>query len=248
LLWFLAVVLAGYRLSEIPAQPDTGSARGGELSSAILYVAIVVIWACVLIPRWLRRDSSAAVPESDGASSSSSSSVGSVEPEVEESPEPEPVPRRGREAGAREAGARERLGEPVAADPGHRRVLAARRRLLLMLLMLSVASGVLAETRMAAWWVIVPPSVMLFGYLLMLREAARADAERQEMARYRMARKAAERRSGAAAHVTPVSAVAPGAASAAQGAPAAKIIAFLPPPEEEIYDQYTDAKLRAVGD
>jgi hypothetical protein len=27
------------------------------VSSAILYVAIVAIWACVLIPRWLRRDS-----------------------------------------------------------------------------------------------------------------------------------------------------------------------------------------------
>ena len=27
------------------------------MSSAILYLAIVVIWACVLIPRWLRRDS-----------------------------------------------------------------------------------------------------------------------------------------------------------------------------------------------
>jgi hypothetical protein len=31
-------------------------------------------------------------------------------------------------------------------------------------------------------------------------------------------------------------------------ASAAKIVAFLPPPEEQIYDQYTDAKLRAVGD
>ena len=32
--------------------------KGGlsPVSSAILYVAIVVIWACVLIPRWLRRD------------------------------------------------------------------------------------------------------------------------------------------------------------------------------------------------
>ena len=29
------------------------------MSSAILYVAIVVIWAAVLIPRWLRRDSAA---------------------------------------------------------------------------------------------------------------------------------------------------------------------------------------------
>ena len=31
------------------------------MSSAILYLAIVAIWACVLIPRWLRRDSAAGV-------------------------------------------------------------------------------------------------------------------------------------------------------------------------------------------
>ena len=114
----------------------------------------------------------------------------------------------------------------------------------MMLLALSVASGALAGMRMAAWWVIVPPSVMLLGYLLLLREAAKADAERREMARYRMTREAAERRSAPVAHVTPV---AP-AGLVASAAPAAKIIAFLPPPEEQIYDQYTDAKLRAVGD
>jgi hypothetical protein len=50
-----------------------------------------------------------------------------------------------------------------------------------------------------------------------------------------MAREAAERRSAPVAPATSV-------------ASAAKIIAFLPPPEEQIYDQYTDAKLRAVGD
>ena len=112
-----------------------------------------------------------------------------------------------------------------------------------MLLALSVASGVLAETRMAAWWVNVPPSVMLLGYLLLLREAAKADAERREMARYRMDREAAERRSAPVAPVVPVA-----AGPVAPEAPAAKIIAFLPPPEEQIYDQYTDAKRRAVGD
>jgi hypothetical protein len=121
-----------------------------------------------------------------------------------------------------------------------------------MLLALSVASGALAGARMAAWWVIVPPSVMLLGYLLLLREAAQADAERREMARYRMTREAAERRSAPVApvaHVTPVAAGPAGpAAPAAPAVPAAKIIAFLPPPEEQIYDQYTDAKLRAVGD
>jgi len=135
------------------------------------------------------------------------------------------------------------VSDRVVSDPGHRRVLAARRRLLIMLLALSVASGALAGTRMAAWWVIVPPSVMLLGYLLLLREAAQADAERREMARNRMTGEAAERRSAPVAHVTPV---APGIAASA--VPAAKIIAFLPPPEEQIYDQYTDAKLRAVGD
>ena len=133
-------------------------------------------------------------------------------------------------------------------DPGHRRVVAARRRLLIMLLALSVASGALAGTRMAAWWVIVPPSVMLLGYLLLLREAAKADTARRDMARYWMAREAAEGRSAPVAHVTPGAPAGTPAAPAAHVAPAAKIIAFLPPPEEQLYDQYTDAKLRAVGD
>ena len=103
----------------------------------------------------------------------------------------------------------------------------------------------------AAPGVIVPPSVMLLGYLLLLREAAKADTARRNMARYRMAREAAEGRSAPVAHVTPgapAGAPAAPAAAAAHVAPAAKIIAFLPPPEEQLYDQYTDAKLRAVGD
>lgn len=238
------------------------------MSSAILYVAIVVIWACVLIPRWLRRDSSATAAAADASDSAS------VDSGVEEGPArvPGSEPRRRRQA------PRERrlvpdepvgsepvvsdrvvsdrvvskpvVSEPVVSDPGYRRVVAARRRLLIMLLALSVASGVLAGARMAAWWVIVPPSVMLLGYTLLLREAAKADAERREMARYQMAREAAEGSSAPVAHATPVAPVG-AAASGAHGVPvaaAAKIVAFLPPPEEQIYDQYTDAKLRAVGD
>ena len=64
------------------------------------------------------------------------------------------------------------------------------------------------------------------------------------MARYRMAREAAV---ASVAHVAPAVSRAT-AAPAAHVASAAKIVAFLPPPEEQIYDQYTDAKLRAVGD
>jgi hypothetical protein len=125
----------------------------------------------------------------------------------------------------------------------------------MMLVGLSVASGVLAGTRMAAWWVIVPPSVMLLGYLLLLREAAKADAERREMARYRMERAAQvrARRQSAAGPASSAAPAAPAAsvASVASVAPEAKVFTIPAPPEraeEEIYDQYADAKLRAVGD
>ena len=62
-------------------------------------------------------------------------------------------------------------------------MLAARRRLLGMLLALAIGSGALAFTGLAAWWVIVPPLIMLLGYLALLREAAKADAERRELVR-----------------------------------------------------------------
>ena len=83
------------------------------------------------------------------------------------------------------------------------------------------------------------------GYLLLLRAAAKADAERRETARHRMAREAAQTARAQARRQA--------AASAAPVAPAsgAKIITIPPTPElaeEEIYDQYADAKLRAVGD
>jgi hypothetical protein len=131
-----------------------------------------------------------------------------------------------------------------------------------MLVVLTIASGALAYTKMAAWWVIVPPSVMLFGYLLLLRASAKADAERRERARYRVARTAAgparapvrrpasaPRAAGATAPVAPKSAAeAPVAAKSAAEARIISIPAALEPAEEEIYDQYADAKLRAVGD
>jgi hypothetical protein len=57
-------------------------------------------------------------------------------------------------------------------------MLAARRRLLLMLIGLEAAAIALAVVGLAAVWVVVPPTIMLVGYLLLLREAAQADAER----------------------------------------------------------------------
>ena len=125
-------------------------------------------------------------------------------------------------------------------------MLSARRRLLYMLLVLAIGSGALAFTGMAAWWVIVPPAIMLAGYLALLREAARADAERRELARARArarATAAAAVAVAAAKRTTPPAPPAP--------APDAEVIdisASLTQADKEFYDQYADAKLRAVGD
>jgi len=264
------------------------------VSSAILYVAIIAIWACVLIPRWLRRDSargasgadSETVPDgtvagtdgmiagtdgivagTDGMADSGAggraadesargasesdraADVGSgwlrarVEvAERRESPAPPlPAPRLpapqppAPEPPAPEPPASEEPADeapledapPSSPTPETRhRMLAARRRLLGMLLVLEAAAITLAMVGLAALWVVIPPTVMLAGYLLVLREAAHADAERaardQEAARARArtqerARARAAQRPAAAME----SAVAPAATPAAPAAPAA---------------------------
>jgi hypothetical protein len=122
-------------------------------------------------------------------------------------------------------------------------MLAARRRLLYMLLVLAIGSGALAFTKMAAWWVMVPPTIMLLGYMGLLREAAKADAERRELARTRATAAAAvaARRETAPAPV-------PAPAPPASDAEVIDISASVTSAGQEFFDQYADAKLRAVGD
>ncbi len=224
------------------------------MSSAILYVAIVAIWAGVLIPRWLRRDSAASERHSEDLTTADAH----AEPEAEVAAEPAPPPRRRQERVAPRAPARpevrsearsevrpEARAEPPDAEPRdgeHKKVLAARRRLLYMLLVLAVGSGALAFTKMAAWWVMVPPTIMLLGYMGLLREAAKADAERRELARTRVtaaAAVAAARRETAPAPAPP---------APAPDAEVIDISASLTSAGQEFFDQYADAKLRAVGD
>ena len=116
-----------------------------------------------------------------------------------------------------------------------------------MLLVLAIGSGWLAYTKMAAWWVVVPPTIMLLGYLGMLREASKADAERRELARTRAASAAAATTTAAAA----AKSAAPPAAAAPAPVPDAEVIdisASLTVAGHKFYDQYADTKLRAVGD
>jgi hypothetical protein len=139
------------------------------MSSAILYLAIIAIWAGLLIPRWLKRDSPrGAALETDEAGTDEAATDGAgtdeaatAAPEIDEAglAAPETGPARPARAEVRQ------------------RILKARRRMLWMMLGLTVAGGALAGTGLAAWWVIAPPAVMLAGYLLLLREAAKADAE-----------------------------------------------------------------------
>jgi len=143
------------------------------MSSAILYLAIIAIWACVLIPRWLKRDSArgaavateSAVPDDADTDSLPYQRSGPADAEASDD-----APSAGQNH-TRPAAA------PISREQSRQRILKARRRLLWMLLGLAAAAGALAGVRLAAWWVIAPPAVMLAGYLLVLREAGKADAE-----------------------------------------------------------------------
>jgi hypothetical protein len=131
-------------------------------------------------------------------------------------------------------------------------VLSSRRRLLGLIVLIVIGSGALAVTRMAAWWVLGPPSVMLLGYLVLLREASKADAERRELI---------SARTGGVADADKTVPAVP-SAPAVRSAPAAPVARPVRVPKAEIidisasrgptngglYDQYADAKLRAVGD
>lgn len=252
------------------------------MSSAILYLAIVVIWACVLIPRWLRRDSAR------GASNEPDATIsGDVNPgedvsddgvsryDVRADTVAERAQTRAEVAEQRRDGAR----DPAEPDAGNdvpplptpeesrRRMLAARRRLLGMMFILELAAIGLAVTGLAAVWVVIPPSVMLVGYLVLLREAAHADAERarreweaahaRARAQARARARATQPRPEAAAVAAPpaVSAdyedsgrdFAPGLAGKYTTSTAA-VIDISERAGDDRSDQYTRKKLRAVGD
>jgi hypothetical protein len=188
------------------------------MSSAILYLAIVAIWACVLIPRWLRRDSAhgtAAAASGVTAFSETVTPDGSVAADVADDLV---------EAAATAALAGDAdeaplpLPAPLSAEESRRRMLAARRRLLGMLVVLESAAIALALLGLAAMWVIVPPTIMLTGYLLLLREAAHADvehAQREAEAAAARAQPMAARNGHAAQHPTSVEGTPPAGTIAA---------------------------------
>jgi hypothetical protein len=136
------------------------------------------------------------------------------------------------------------------------RMIRGRRRILSMLITLSAAGSGLAFLRLAAWWIVIPPVALLGGYLLVLREAAHADAEARELlagqarhAREAEAWRTAEAEAEAAPGRTTGTSVPTGPVpDSAETDPRAEIIDISERVGDQLYDQYTEAKLRAVGD
>jgi hypothetical protein len=180
------------------------------MSSAILYLAIIAIWLCVLIPRWLKRDSArSAVIASDTPADGETPVTASAD--ADEADLADDAAPRATESGVT---ARPAAGPtpPLSAEEARRRILTGRRRLLGMLILLEIAAIALALVGLAALWVIIPPTIMLAGYLLLLREAGHADAERAQRdaeaaaharERERARAKAARARARAAQRSTP---------------------------------------------
>jgi hypothetical protein len=237
------------------------------LSSTILYLAIVAIWAGVLVPRWLRREPHHETSARDASSSETSSpsrqAARLADPEAADT-EIEGDGAVG--AGGARVRARsqdderpQRVTGSGGANHVRARAMAARRRLFGILVAAAFAAVTIVAAGLATWWVIVPPALMLAGYVRLLREAARADAE------LRHARSAAATGSGAhrpvgatvgssvggaAAYPVADAGVEPMAGPVAVGEDAgtAEVVDITSRVNEELYDQYADAKLRAVGD
>ena len=219
--------------------PPWAPAGGRPVSSAILYLAIIAIWACVLIPRWLKRDTSQAkkLKSSRELPADADADAGGTGVQMADDAG------RGGAADELDDGRDEFAGYEPGARPAdseaRTRILAARRRMLMMLVALAVVALGIVAVGLAAWWVAAPPALMLVGYLLLLREARRADAERalllvaaaadraEEEERQRAEREAAERR---------------------EEPRTARIIDISDRVRDELYDQYADAERRAVGD
>ena len=141
------------------------------MSSAILYLAIVAIWAIVLVPRWLRPPQASGTLESNLAEPVIASPFEDVAGAEEDAGSGESLPAPGAQAAS---GGRAR---PTAAER-RERILQARRRMLVTLTVITAGSVVIALAHLAAAWVVIPPAVMLGGFVLLLHEAARIDTER----------------------------------------------------------------------
>jgi hypothetical protein len=200
------------------------------VSSALLYLAIFVVWAIVLVPMWLRRDT-----ETTGISRLLGRRPVTIDEEFDSSPSLPSSP--SSQVPSSDVPAEEGLDDPVAPSRsrsnsrrgGRAAVIARRRRRTSGLFLLVIITVATVATGLGPWWVVLPPIGLLAGHLSLLRVAAGIDAARRHEAL--LARRAAR--------VAPVDTPAE-----IDDSPQAEIIDLVFP--GEVFDQYAD--LRAVGD
>src|SRR5262249_50704916 len=132
-------------------------------------------------------------------------------------------------------------GGPAAGPSQSRRqMMRARRRILTILTSLVFITAAFVATGFVKWWICVPPVGMLVLYVLLLREIAMADAE--------LARKRADHEARAARDVWRRAHQAWEAEREAAAQPTAEVIDISSRVGDQLYDQYADAAVRAVGD
>ncbi len=232
------------------------------MSDSILYLAIVAIWAGFLIPAWVRRPHSAKT-ELD-AESDAEADAESAEFDAEDT-----VRRQANDVAVEvdadvqievsgdnseyrydvhmhsygPARPRSGAGAPAAGpSPSRQKMMRARRRILTILTALVFITASFVAGGFVKWWICVPPIAMLVLYVLLLREIVLAEAE---LARKRAAWEArAARDIWRRAH----QAWQAEAEAAAEAEPTAEIIDISGRVGDQLYDQYADAAVRAVGD
>jgi hypothetical protein len=228
------------------------------MSSVFLFVGIVVIWAFVLVPAWLRRHQAAEQADYDGAYAPEQEDSADYEYEPEDeageyyaAPTGDAAAPADSESAAAYAdeeqpassyyapphSSPQRDGRVASARPLTRsKVLQARRRLLTLLVLIAAVAGACTALKLTAWWACVPPAGMLVMYLLLLREAAIADAEQaRRRAEFEARQWAAYEREREATWQP-------------DEQPSAEIIDISARVGDQLYDQYADATVRAVGD
>jgi hypothetical protein len=204
------------------------------VSSVFLYVAIVAIWAFVLVPRWLRRHHAQPRSLADGDIAADAPPESYEEADEDGGADFTECPAHEDEPVA-SAGSANRPAPMATRSLPRSRMMRARRRLLTILVLLAAAAGAGAASRVIPWWTCVAPTGVLVSYFLLLRTAARADAEHARRVATVQAREA---RSYAAARRR----------AAVASAPDAQIIDISSRVGDQLYDQYADATVRAVGD
>jgi hypothetical protein len=216
------------------------------VSSAVLYLAIVALWAVVLVPMWLRRD---AGPVRQGFSWLSHRRSASQETAGEPyGPEPYLVDDDSADDAMDEVGGDEIPDDEIPDEPDllpRRRnsraaVIARRRRRTSGLVLSLLISAAVTIAGLTPWWVVLPPVGLLAAHVCLLRVAVGIDTMRRAAALARAETRAKARDEARAAAR---------AARQAEAAAHAEIIDLMERNRaREVFDQYADEGQRAVGD